>query len=240
MIRWLSGGGVKIKRAKEHIGNLEAEIEAFLKRSPYQIVPENDYQAGKILYRARIPDEPPLRLGAIAGDILHNLRSALDILWRNVWYPDGGGRTNRSIAFPIFDTANDLETRYPRHGLKKRSLQAAVSLIYAIKPYKDGNDLLWMLHQANAADKHRLLIPAYARFQTPNIEFGPVLEDFRAMSGLAVEFIAVKLGPDICPVKDGTVLFSAPLNDTSHVDVYRQATLDIAFGECEPIKASRF
>jgi hypothetical protein len=60
------------------------------------------------------------------------------------------------------------------------------------------------------------------------------------MSGLAVEFIAVKLGPDICPVKDGTVLFSAPLNDTSHVDVYRQATLDIAFGECEPIKASRF
>jgi hypothetical protein len=61
---WQASGGVKIERAKEHIRNLEAEIEAFLERSPYRVVTEKDSQGGKV-YRAHILEEPPLRLGAI-------------------------------------------------------------------------------------------------------------------------------------------------------------------------------
>jgi hypothetical protein len=38
----------------------------------------------------------------------------------------------------------------------------AVKLIEATKPYKGGYDNLWILHELNNIDKHRLLITAAA------------------------------------------------------------------------------
>jgi hypothetical protein len=235
-IEWAASGGVKIERAKEHVRSLEADIKAFLERSPYRVVRENDYEAGKVIYRAHIPAEPPLRLGAIAGDILHNLRSSLDILWRNVWYPAGGGLTNRRLEFPIYETSEGLEARYPKNRFVKSRTKAAVNLLYEIAPYKGGNDLLWMLHEANAADKHRLLIPAYVRVQYPVLEFEPV--DLRPLGIDIPSFnLEVSLGEDLCPVKDGTEVFRATLmDDPTHMQMNFQFPLDIAFGECEPIK----
>jgi hypothetical protein len=232
MIEWASSGGVKVERANQQISNLETEISAFLKREPYEVVAQEDAQSRLTLYRAYIRERPKLIWGAIAGEILHDLRSSLDILWRGAWYPEGGGSGDTKIEFPIFDTADKLERRYPHDRFVKGTRKRAVDLVNAAKPYKGGNDLLWMLHVANAADKHRLLIPAYASIPSARVSIGGPADWMR----LFPMSIHVTLGDPVCPVEDGAIFFYWPLDDPTHVDVNPEPALDIAFGEVEPIK----
>lgn len=138
---WNSGGRIKVERAKEHIRQLEGAVRAFLARTPYASIPRVDREAGRVHYHAKVNEQPPLMLGALAGDARHNLRSALDVLWRNVWYPNGGGLNDKRIEFPIFDAIGGLANRYPLACQRGRN-RRAVELVYEIKPYKGGNDSL--------------------------------------------------------------------------------------------------
>jgi hypothetical protein len=40
----------------------------------------------------------------------------------------------------------------------------AIAKIDAIRPYKTGNDVLWMRHKLNNIDKHRLLLAVGSRY----------------------------------------------------------------------------
>jgi len=75
-----------------------------------------------------VTEFPPLRLGAIAGDAIHNLRSALDILWRHAMYPKGG-RSGRKDPFPFLASAEMYEARLKRE--KEGFRQKAVRLVQA-------------------------------------------------------------------------------------------------------------
>src|SRR6266516_6097136 len=70
---------LKVSRAKQHIGELEAAIIAFHETSPYQVVTVDDPQTGKRV--AMIGGEPapiPHEIPLILGDAVHALRSSLD------------------------------------------------------------------------------------------------------------------------------------------------------------------
>lgn len=233
MSNWSASGQVKIERAKEHVGNLETEIKSFLDRDPYVIVTEEDLQARLMLYRSRIRAGPPLRFGAIAGDALHNLRSALDILWRRTWYPDGGGDTDKRNEFPIFDSADALKARYPRHRVVESRKKSAVKLLYTIEPYRGGNELLWMLHETNNADKHRLLIPVFARVQS--LVSDPIKVKSPSGRTLRVE-TRIEWDRVLDPIEDGAVVFSQSIEHPAQVHMKAKPVLDIAFGECRPLK----
>jgi hypothetical protein len=105
---WASSGRVKIERANEHIADFESVTRSFFEAYPYRLVPEFDKESGHLLYRVREGAPIPLRWRAIASDAVHNLRSSLDILWRQVMYPSGGGDTRHQF-FPIFDSAKKFE-----------------------------------------------------------------------------------------------------------------------------------
>ena len=71
---------LKLERAKKHILDLESEWTTFLKTKPYHVVFKDDLQTGeRIYYVERVNDIPPVIL-VIVGDVLQNLRSALDHL----------------------------------------------------------------------------------------------------------------------------------------------------------------
>src|ERR1700687_47569 len=92
---------VKIERAKEHIRNLEAEINAFWTPDRYAIAPEVDHRTGDEVFKIHGNLEVPARWGCIVGEVVHNLRSALDHLaWQLVLA--NGGTPNRATEFPIF------------------------------------------------------------------------------------------------------------------------------------------
>jgi hypothetical protein len=89
----------RLERASEHIEHLDAEVDAFLDRYPYAFVQKAEADGWQSLH-AVVEDSPP-RISTIFGDVVHNLRSALDqLIWQLV-IADGGKPTTAN-AFPIF------------------------------------------------------------------------------------------------------------------------------------------
>src|SRR5262245_52737821 len=83
----LLGPLLKLARAKEHFTELREKAEAFLATEPYDWSMETEaFTDGTREYRisASVDDHPPIELGLIAGDVVQNLRAALDqLIWAN-------------------------------------------------------------------------------------------------------------------------------------------------------------
>ena len=71
---------LRLQRAREHIQQFAFEAGEFLKTNPYRIVKERYTENAQeyLSLRFRVSQQPPKRLGIIAGDIIHNLRAILD------------------------------------------------------------------------------------------------------------------------------------------------------------------
>ena len=72
---------IKYNRATEQLRSLIEETFDYLggQPPPYDIEVEFETAIGSHLVRIRIGQTPDTRFGAIVGDIVHNLRSALDV-----------------------------------------------------------------------------------------------------------------------------------------------------------------
>jgi hypothetical protein len=104
----------------------------------------------------RLRPVPP-EIALITGDAVHNLRSALDHLIRQLLIanrkdPEEYPRS----AFPVWRSEADYEAGRPgdAEGISK----PALDILDRLKPYKGGNDALWRLRQLDVVDKHRLLL----------------------------------------------------------------------------------
>lgn len=196
---------IKLEWAKKRIGDLDAALMAFYETKPHRVTPNDDLQSGQHVLKVSRIDPVPFEVLLIAGDMLHNLRSALDhLIWQLVLA--NGQTPTKATAFPICDSA----ARYnaDRAGKVKGVSPDAVKVLDSIEPYQGGKGhQLWVLHQLDITDKHRLL------FTTETIQ-GPV--DFAPVLG--TEFTE-RLGPGgfqlpqaPVPVKVGDVLFTRPLD----------------------------
>lgn len=233
-VPWASSGAIKIERAKEHLGNLVTEIQAFMKSSPYGSVTEDDTERGEWVFRAVVPQEPPPRWGAIVGDTIHNLRSALDILWRAV-FPTGTKDANRRDPFPFFQSSDAFEHRFRR--VKNTTQQRVVDILRGAKPYKGGNKYLWALHVLDAEDKHHLLLPvgiAVPNIITNTVSF-PMLPFPMPFKSPRINISFVRpLPTPVYPVHHGTELYRLPINpEGPQVDMNQKFSFGIAFGEGE-------
>jgi hypothetical protein len=150
----ITGPRLKVERARQHIADLETHIAEFHKRAPYLVVREEDPKTGDLVWRVRVREQPPPSLALLAGDAVHNLRTALDhLMWQLVLA--NGHEPDDQTMFPITANATRFRAGGPRR--MKGASARAVAAIRAAKPYKGGNDLLWRLHRLDANDKHRLL-----------------------------------------------------------------------------------
>ena len=68
------------------------------------------------------------------------------------------------MYFPIAHSQAKYEDRQKKD--LKGATKAAITAVDAIKPYKGGNDTLWLLHALNNIDKHRLLIATASAFRS--------------------------------------------------------------------------
>lgn len=151
----------KSERAIKHIGDLEnVLLKAFPggRRQPYGIRFKDDLNTQERTYYVESVPEVPLEVTLIVGDVLQNLRSALDHLACHLIRKGAGTITSQS-CFPI---AGDAAKYVPSffHRKIEGMRQEAKDAIHAIKPYKGGNDALWRIHELNKIDKHRLLLTA--------------------------------------------------------------------------------
>jgi len=229
----------KIERAGEHINELEAEVQLFLKANPYIVGTKRDEQTRRPIYYLVIVRETPTRMSTITGDVIHNLRSALDHLADHLVRVAGGTPSNQT-GFPISRDA----AKYKAEQCRKTKGMGpdAIKEIDKIKPYGGGNNTLWGLHQLDIVDKHRLLITIGSAYKDFNIR--PIIHrEIKQLLGNAglentdkIPMPDLFLIPDdrMSPLKAGDELFS-DLPD-AEVNDQIQFRFEIAFGEPQVVK----
>lgn len=162
---------IKIKRANRHIGDLNTYITDVLVSQLYFLSIEKNPQSGKAglvcRMRSNETDVP-----VIVGDVAHNLRSAIDILYCDILRHEGR-KVDKHSKWPFRETRAELIV-----ALNGRKPQAALSagivdlIISSIQTYRGGNgDALYSLHDLNIDDKHMLLLPTFNISAVSGIEF---------------------------------------------------------------------
>jgi len=149
---------LKIKRAKEHITQLEQQLSAFFDTDPYKVGAKHDLETRKLIYYVMSAEPIPDAIPLVAGDAIQNLMSALDHLAYQILCSDTEDKPpNPSwIYFPIADNAEKYEAK--KRGQMQGARQETFDAIDALKPYKGGNDIIWALYRLNNIEKHRLLL----------------------------------------------------------------------------------
>src|ERR1700678_2298437 len=148
----------KIQRAKKHLYDLEIELVKYEGRKKRVGLADFDPKTGEMVGNPSTIELSVISFDAltIAGDVIHNLRSALDHLAHHlVLVGSPGVIPTRQIEFPIaqdFATYEAIKTRKVK-GMRL----AAIKAIDALKPYKGGNDALWRIHELDIIDKHRTI-----------------------------------------------------------------------------------
>jgi len=156
----LDGVRQKIIRAEEHLVTIRADIERCLSQG--EIVSKRDVDDNRLFrFRPEIP-APDLRFSIIIGECLHNLRSALEYIVRQLVIVNNRTPTNAN-QFPIclHPPGSDLNLRKDR--LCGVSVKAK-AVIEGLQPYKTPEfknfaryHPLWILSELNNIDKHRTL-----------------------------------------------------------------------------------
>jgi hypothetical protein len=150
----------KVERARGHLAELNREITAFLRQRPYAATLTFEPRSGLHTACVQRVEGPPLKLGTIAGDLVHNLRSALDVLANQLVIANGGRPTERT-KFPIARDRSRFEVAL-NSGAVAGMHSDAIRTIRQLRPYCRANRALWRIHCLDITDKHRAVIPAVA------------------------------------------------------------------------------
>jgi len=232
----------KVERAKKHVKDLDVEIDRFHLTNPYRVSVERDQDTQKPVYYVSSAEAIPNIIALIAGDAIQNLMSALDHLaYQLVCAATSDNPPSpKRIYFPIDDDA----AKYEDKKIKKLqgARQTTIDAIDAIKPYKGGNDLLWVLHQLNNVEKHRLLLTVGSKFGSVNIA-PMIMRDIVTMmtrhlpEGQAVPTFDLFLNPAdvLFPLKVGDQLF-VDLPD-AEINEKMQFRFDVALSESRIVEA---
>jgi hypothetical protein len=149
---------LKLKRAKKHIADFTAAVNALEDACTATV--EYHAQGGQSL-KHEIPDADNALddLSLIAGDAIHNLRSALDFAWYDTISRCLPDKLSDKTKFPVMKTRQDLEGTL--HGIEvdTRCPRLFECMVTQIQPYKGGdNSIIWTLHDLDISDKHLLLL----------------------------------------------------------------------------------
>lgn len=143
---------LKLERARRFISELERETTTYKESNPAtaKIVLLNGAPVINLEWAGA-----GLMPGAILGDAIHNMRTALDLMASELVRIKG--QSDKNVYFPF---ASSKEALGPL--IKKRQFdragEDAVQLLNAIAPYYGGNDDLRAIHDLDIRDKHTALI----------------------------------------------------------------------------------
>lgn len=226
---------IKVDRAKEHLAEVERESRAFLATRPYEIGVRRHAETQRtIYYVSGVRDTPP-RLAAVVGDVIQNLRSALDQLAAQLVEIGTGTSAGKHVYFPIGD---DLASYSAKKAKQTTGMTAAaVHTIDALRPYKGGNESLWQVHALNIIDKHRALLTVGSAFHSVDVGgivtrvMGDAVREAGLFKGKELPTFDLFLRPAdrLFPLRVGAELFE-DLPDAPPDPAIR-FQLDVALGE---------
>ncbi|HEY5198486.1 MAG TPA: hypothetical protein VIJ51_15805 [Solirubrobacteraceae bacterium] len=151
----------KVDRADELMEELGSKWLAFLRSNPYPHWVDDGAEPGWKHVSIDFPECAPLWCGVVAGEIAHDLRSALDhIAWREAVEKLGDVKARsheRQIAFPLRATPASFKDAAVLPWVDPN----AAALMERHQPYQPwqgvGPNPLGLLHEFNRLDKHHAI-----------------------------------------------------------------------------------
>ncbi|SRR5712692_933148 len=168
MRRLLHAAQARVVRAEEHLTNLKALIEG-VRQEYSDLTIENDFRLSMSGEVSGIESEKPM-LSILLGEIVYNLRAALDYLVYALAREDSG-RFQSGTQFPIEDTPDGFARRL-QMGFLKGLNAAHIASIEGLQPY-NGCNWTKTLRDFSNPDKHRHLIPLLGLHKTLYREVPP-------------------------------------------------------------------
>jgi len=168
---------LKVDRANSHILDLNKIIETFIRNRGYRVFIDNQSEPEFCLLVMERAKPLPSIIPLIVGDIVHNLRSALDILLYRV------AALPADFKLPAFPTTAKISEF--DNALKQRKIAWlgpwVEDYLRSLQPYPGGCFGIWELHQMDITDKHKLILPANhaAHIERLKIEVGNSSLNFR-------------------------------------------------------------
>lgn len=155
------GSRLKIKRANQHISELNNVLNAFVETDFYAFDFHKDEKvAGNQVLKFSLIKDIPCETSLIIGDAIHNMRSALDLAQCELVTHVGGAPTDYT-KFIFRETRKELVDAL-NGGELKRAPDMIDFIADVIKPYATGNNPLYALHTLDIADKHLILLPVFS------------------------------------------------------------------------------
>ena len=201
----LIGPRAKISRAVQGVNHLAAELSAFASTTPYQIIIYDDLDTRHRIFQVRVLRQPPAELGVLIGEIVHNLRSALDHVACILPLKEGALRHAKPF-FPIYlrrdpDPSNRQLSCFTKGHRLMGITDEAFAIVESLQPYHrtqdPERDPLAVLEALWNWDKHNALHIVGAALIPPQIQ-GQIVGD-------AVSFA------EAGPVHDGKVIAKLPI-----------------------------
>lgn len=157
---------LKLVRAQEHLDPLVARIRQYEMSRPYGYVRETDFQTGEHIAYALLRPPPGDEWYGPLGDLIHNLRAALDhAVYGLSIHCQGRVLTHgeaRSIEWPVLSTPGEWDEFVRKKKPSIRFLSAPYQqIIESEQPYHGTNEYIrtshpmHVLHSLWNLDKHR-------------------------------------------------------------------------------------
>jgi hypothetical protein len=220
----------KVKRACEHIGNIEKTLGAIHEASAHALTIKGHFDGTKTSVEVAIDWAPFLArvdlLRVMTGDAVHNLRSALDHLAYGI--VSAFEDPPNYLYFPIDGDLNSLRAQRSFRIIERLAPDIADLIVREIKPYGDGN-LFVSLNHLDRADKHRFLL---THTGTGNIHVYVSANDDDVPDKAVDCLVLIKDDPHseaLRVPRPGTA-------SAAHNDQYRRATFDVVFDKGLPFE----
>jgi hypothetical protein len=118
----------KLRRANTHLETLAKLVDEFAASEPYTLDREPGDRPNELAYRLHIRHETPAEISTVIGDVLHNLRSALDSVAYELAVRSKGepltGREEQVTAFPWRPSSSEYD-RFFGIGVDAKNPDAA-------------------------------------------------------------------------------------------------------------------
>jgi hypothetical protein len=216
---------IKIDRANKHLNDLIEAMKAFQQRYTQDFVLDEKSEPAVKIYRVRILEDIPPSFSGYIGDVIHNLRSALDCLATALVLranPTVGENVLQETYFPISWDAPSLSGHERRARFFNQVGPAAEKLIRRVQPYRGGKGhILWQLDKLDIADKHRRIIPSLLNVSKITFYVMPPTDGSTISLPKYEPPFPLKDGDEICRIG-----FFEP-----HFDASVHFALEIAFNE---------
>jgi len=218
----------RLRRAREHCNALHEMAQAFTETDPYSftIEREDDWD----IVSVHIHHQPPIELGVLFGDFLHNLRAALDNLaWQLVLL--NGNRPTRQTAFPVAQDQRAFDSHASRQlaGMTAQHQKRIAELQPFAEQVGNGGHALDLIHEMARIDRHRIVHPVLMGPAKTDVPFilrrEPINTDVFIEGRVTAANNALLDGAEVARFRTSTP------GDQPPVEIKADLLVEIAFGE---------